>query len=270
MQEQIVTDAAMRHGGDVNPCRRVISLGPLHRQQRRLPHLRTHSADIQVSDDVRPEFVRYAYAWGFALTATKRALLPTVLVPPSIPQMLLVGGSTSACSASLMATSYIRLFDHFRCINETDGLLLSAPTNTTLTNAYFCNRYKINAAGTQVELCTTLPAAVLFAAPPSANAPQYTFAPYVARWHCPASYSWSLLMYVKVFRLTRMIKTLLCPVLQAQFVANFQTGSFPDCPDRVIGLGDLDSAPSNVKSVGTFNVIGNTQLPQCPPAAATD
>ncbi len=46
-------------------------------------------------------------------------------------------------------------------------------------------------------------------------------------------------------------------------VANFQVGSFPECPDAIVDMADLDAAPALVQRAGTFNVIGEAQLPEC-------
>ncbi len=38
-----------------------------------------------------------------------------------------------------------------RCINETEGVLLSAPINGTGQSAFFCNRYRIVGNGAQAS-----------------------------------------------------------------------------------------------------------------------
>jgi hypothetical protein len=51
--------------------------------------------------------------------------------------------------------------------------------------------------------------------------------------------------------------------LQVKVVAAVKLGSYPDCPDAVIDMDDLDTAPALVSSAGTYNVVGETQLPLC-------
>lgn len=50
---------------------------------------------------------------------------------------------------------------------------------------------------------------------------------------------------------------------QVFVAAAAQMGTFPQCPDSVVSMTDLESAPAFVMSAGIFNVIGSTQLPQC-------
>lgn len=45
--------------------------------------------------------------------------------------------------------------------------------------------------------------------------------------------------------------------------AAVNAGSPSECPDSVPDMEDLDSAPALVSSAGTYNVIGETQLPSC-------
>lgn len=94
--------------------------------------------------------------------------------------------------------TYSATKQQFRCISASEGVLTSAPINTTAYNMFFCNRYKVSADSTQV---------------------------FVA--------------------------------------AAAQMGTFPQCPDSVVFMADLESAPAFVTSAGIFNVIGSTQLPQC-------
>ena len=46
-------------------------------------------------------------------------------------------------------------------------------------------------------------------------------------------------------------------------MAAVKLGSYPECPDAVIDKSHLDAAPALVSSAGTYNVVGETQLPSC-------
>jgi hypothetical protein len=54
-----------------------------------------------------------------------------------------------------------------------------------------------------------------------------------------------------------------CHVTQVKVVAAVKLGSYPECPDAVVDKSHLSTAPALVSSAGTYNVVGETQLPLC-------
>ena len=215
--------------GLCKPCRRGRELGPLYWKQCCFPHIRFHITDVQVG------------AMFCLSTQMQRAIQPFVQF--AIPDLKTEGVPPHEVLCNCLC----------RCINETDGLFLSAPINATMNPAYFCNRYKIINDGTQVRLhlCSACLAAVYVINVCVHSLLMYTSTyniPFIGLWPALGQAAGSCWMQVLV-------------------VANFQVGSYPECPDAIVEMADLNMAPTAlVQSAGTFNVIGQTQLPECPAA----
>lgn len=157
------------------------------------------------------------------------------------------------CSGCLSFASMCLPCNLCRCINATEGLLLSKPIPAGADAAFFCNRYKIVDGGAKVGHSSLPHGVILHCSAPFRSAASFS----TTRPDC--GHDDVRMLHLRVPPHRRDISSL----AQVKVVAAVQLGSYPECPDGVIDKADLDAAPALVSSAGTYSVVGETQLPSC-------
>lgn len=100
-------------------------------------------------------------------------------------------------------------------------------------NAFYCDRYQISPDGTKARIRRR-----------------------ICQMRTPADWS------KRIEHLYRSSK--MCHSMQVNIVYTTANGTYPECADQIYTFDNFSQAPSNVEGVDTFNIIGSTEVPECP------